>query len=121
MMAIEHPSDGIIYRCKLQLAKQLVNTNLFISLIAASVIAAALLIAPPGYALDAETKGATTVSMHEVARQIRQYKTWQILDAASKQKASGNRYFRFKLLSSEGKVKIINIDPKNPNLRRLEQ
>ncbi len=72
------------------------------------------------YALDGDTPAASKVSMHEVAIQIRQYKSWQILNASSRQKASGYRYFRFKLLRSDGKVKIINIDPNNPNLRRLE-
>ena len=72
------------------------------------------------YALDGDSPSAKKVSMHEVAIQIRQYKSWQILNASSRQKASGYRYFRFKLLRSDGKVKIINIDPNNPNLRRLE-
>lgn len=58
--------------------------------------------------------------MDEVARQIRQFKSWQILDATPRQKESGYQYFRFKLLRDDGKVKIINIDPNNPNLRRLE-
>lgn len=72
------------------------------------------------YALDGESVSTSKVSMHEVAMQIRQYKSWQILNASPRQKESGYQYFRFKLLRSDGKVKIINIDPNNPNLRRLE-
>ena len=72
------------------------------------------------FALDGKKKGAVTVSIHDVAKKIRQFKTWQILDARSNQKESGFLY-RFKLINSSGRVKIINIDPKNPNLRRLEQ
>lgn len=72
------------------------------------------------YALDANNQGATTVSMHEIARQIRQYTNWQILDASPRKRESGLPYFRFKLLRSNGKVKIINIDPRNPNFRHLE-
>ncbi len=72
------------------------------------------------HALDADNQGAATVSIHEVAQQIRQYKSWQILDASPRKKTTGILYFRFKLLGQGGKVKIINIDPDNPNLRRLE-
>ena len=71
-------------------------------------------------ALDANGQSSTTVSIHEVAMQIRQYKSWQILDASPRKKETGIRYFRFKLLGQDGKVKIINIDPNNPNLRRLK-
>lgn len=71
-------------------------------------------------ALDGKSSGAPSVSMDEVARQIRQLKSWQILEAQSKQEESGTQYFRFKLLRNDGKVKVINIDPNNPNLRRLE-
>ena len=88
-----------------------------------SVILAMLLGAASSacYALDGESATGAKMSMHEVAMQIRQYKSWQILNASSVQKASGHQYFRFKLLRSDGKVKIINIDPNNPNLRTLEQ
>ncbi len=75
----------------------------------------------PGFALDAEGQGSGAVSIHEVAMKIRQFKSWQILDASPRHQKSGVRYFRFKLLHSNGKVKIINIDPMNPNLRRLEK
>ena len=73
------------------------------------------------HALDGESSGVPSMSMDEVARQIRQIKGWQILEAQSRKKDSGSQYFRFKLLRSDGKVKVINIDPNNPNLRRLEQ
>ena len=63
---------------------------------------------------------AVTVSFDEVVEQIRQHKSWQILDARSKQKGSGFRY-RFKLMNSSGQVRIILIDPKNPNFGYLEQ
>ena len=63
---------------------------------------------------------AVTVSFDEVVEQIRQHKSWQILDARSKQKGSGFSY-RFKLMNSSGQVRIILIDPKNPNLGYLEQ
>ena len=63
---------------------------------------------------------AVTVSFDEVVEQIRQHKSWQILDARSNQKGSGFRY-RFKLMNSSGQVRIILIDPKNPNLGYLEQ
>jgi hypothetical protein len=75
---------------------------------------------PLATALDGESASKDKVSMDEVAMQIRQFKSWQILDASSQKKESGSRYFRFKLLHDNGKVKIINIDPNNPNLRRLE-
>ena len=74
----------------------------------------------PGYALEGNKQVTATVSIHEVAMQIRRYKSWQILDASPRQKDTGIPYFRFKLLRSDGTVKIINIDPRNPNLRRLE-
>lgn len=71
-------------------------------------------------ALDGQSASKNKVSMHEVAVQIRQFKSWQILDASPQKKKSGYQYFRFKLLHNNGKVKIINIDPNNPNLRTLE-
>jgi hypothetical protein len=74
----------------------------------------------PGYALEGNKQVTATVSIHEVAMQIRRYKSWQILDASPRKKDTGIPYFRFKLLRSDGTVKIINIDPRNPNLRRLE-
>jgi len=73
-----------------------------------------------GFALEGNKQGTVTVSIHEVAMQIRRYKSWQILDASPRKKDTGTPYFRFKLLRSDGTVKIINIDPNNPNLRRLE-
>jgi hypothetical protein len=82
-------------------------------------------------ALDANAQGtgpgqannhinSIVVSMDDVARMIRQNKQWQILDARSRQRGSVIHY-RFKLISNKGVVKIINIDPNKPNLRRLEQ
>jgi len=73
-----------------------------------------------GYGLEVNSKAAKTTSIDEIAQQIRQYKNWQILDASPRKKKSGISYFRFKLLKNDGTVKIINIDPTQPNLRRLE-
>jgi hypothetical protein len=75
---------------------------------------------PLAIALDGESASKNKVSMDEVAMQIRQFKSWQILDASPQKKETGSPYFRFKLLHNNGKVKIINIDPNKPNLRRLE-
>ena len=73
------------------------------------------------FALDGNQKNGTVAfSIDDVARQIRQYKSWQILDASPRKLESGDRILRFKLLHEKGKVIIINIDPKNPNYRRLE-
>lgn len=81
----------------------------------------------PAIALDANAqdnngkkKNGQSRSMDDVARMIRENKQWQILEASPRQDGSVTRY-RFKLINSTGKVKIISIDPKRPNLRRLEQ
>jgi hypothetical protein len=79
-------------------------------------------------ALDVNVQNAQNVpagqgivtSMDDVARMIRQKKKWQILDARPRYDGATTRY-RFKLLGKKGKVKIISIDPRKPNLRRLEQ
>lgn len=64
---------------------------------------------------------AVPVSFNEVVKRIRlRHKSWQILDARSKYKESGLRY-RFKLINSNGQVRIILIDPRNLNLGNLEQ
>ncbi len=64
---------------------------------------------------------AIPVSFNEVVERIRiRHKSWQILDARSRYKESGLRY-RFKLINSSGQVRIILIDPRNPNLEHLEQ
>ncbi len=64
---------------------------------------------------------ALPISFNEVVERIRlRHKSWQILDARSKHKESGLRY-RFKLINSNGQVRIILIDPRNPNLGNLEQ
>ena len=89
--------------------------------ITAFLVSGFLIPAGTSFALDGKKNpDAATVSMHEVARQIRQYKSWQILDASPRKLDSGDRILRFKLLHEKGKVIIINIDPKNPNFRRLE-
>ena len=58
--------------------------------------------------------------MDEVARMIRQTRRWQILEAVPKKSGKKMRY-RFKVINTTGKVKIISIDPLRPNLRKLEQ
>ena len=72
------------------------------------------------YALDTKKRIAKAASIDEVAHMIRKRKQWQILDASPRRKDSGTEYFRFKLLGNDGTVKIINVDPNKPNLRRLE-
>ena len=86
------------------------------------LFALAVLVTPVGsvHALDGQTQGAK-VSMHDVAQKIRQSNTWQILDAKPKEKKSGYKFFQFKVINKKGQVKVINIDPNNPNLRKLEQ
>ncbi len=81
----------------------------------------------PAIALDANAQSNNSKqkkgqgnSIDDVARMIRQNKQWQILEVTPRQDGSVTRY-RFKLINSTGKVKIISIDPKKPNLRRLEQ
>ena len=81
----------------------------------------------PVSALDANSGGndqyklsVGKTSMDDVARMIRQNKQWEILDARQRNKGNETRY-RFKVINSTGKVKVINIDPKRPNLRKLEQ
>jgi hypothetical protein len=65
-------------------------------------------------------KQSGAASIDEVATMIRTRTSWKILHASPRSKDSGNRYFRFKLLGSDGKVRIIYIDPSKPNLRKLE-
>jgi inorganic pyrophosphatase len=86
------------------------------------LFALAVLVTPVGsvHALDGQTQDAK-VSMHDVAQKIRQSNTWQILDAKPKEKKSGYKFFQFKVINKKGQVKVINIDPNNPNLRKLEQ
>lgn len=77
----------------------------------------------PAMALDANAQGSAAgnpTSIDDVARMIRQKKKWQILEARPRREGSVTHY-RFKLISNTGQVKIISIDPKRPNLRRLEQ
>ncbi|MBX2867142.1 MAG: hypothetical protein KTR18_00595 [Acidiferrobacterales bacterium] len=72
-------------------------------------------------ALDANGSSAHKGnSMDDVARMIRQTRRWQILEAVPKKKGEKMRY-RFKVINTTGKVKIISIDPLRPNLRKLEQ
>ena len=93
-----------------------------------AMLAGMVLCAPSSvYALDANSGGndqynfsAGKSSMDDVARMIRQNKQWEILDARQRNKGSEMRY-RFKVINSTGKVKVINIDPRRPNLRKLEQ
>jgi len=72
-------------------------------------------------ALDVNNSSANKGnSMDDVAKMIRKSSRWQILEAVPKKKGEVMRY-RFKLINSTGKVKIINVDPLRPNLRKLEQ
>ncbi|MEM7195993.1 MAG: hypothetical protein AAF402_13670 [Pseudomonadota bacterium] len=83
------------------------------------LLALSLVAGSSAFALNADDSKVKAVSIEEVANLIRKRKQWKILDAKPKQASQGN-YFRFKLLGNNGKVKIINIDPKKPNLRSLE-
>ena len=77
----------------------------------------------PALALDANAQSGETEymsSMDDVAKMIRQKSGWQILDARSRTQGSVT-WYRFKLISKKGRVKIIRIDPAEPNLRLLEQ
>lgn len=88
----------------------------------------ALVALAPAMALDAnaqssqgdQSQQSNNPSMDDVARMIRQKKRWQILEATPQQDGSGLRY-RFKVINKTGKIKVITIDPRQPNLRRLEQ
>jgi hypothetical protein len=97
--------------------------NITVSAVAAAMLATLV----PAIALDANAQSNNSKqkkgqgsSIDDVARMIRQNKQWQILEVTPRQDGSVTRY-RFKLINSTGKVKIISIDPKKPNLRRLEQ
>lgn len=85
-----------------------------------------LLVLTPAMALDANAQSnnsdqgqQASRSMDDVARMIRQKKRWQILEATPHQ-SGGVVHYRFKVINKTGKVKVINIDPRQPNLRRLE-
>ena len=71
-------------------------------------------------AADGHARGKK-VSMHEVAEQIRRTETWQILEARPRHRKSGYRFFQFKVINQRGQVKVIDVDPHNPSLRRLQQ
>ena len=62
----------------------------------------------------------TNAEIDDIANQIRGKSGWQILDARTQKNASGNFLFRFKLLSKKGMVKVIFVDPRNPDLRELK-
>ena len=94
-------------------------TRFIRSLVIAPLLAALLVVGPSASALSGEDGKVKAVSIDEVASFIRKRKRWKILDAKPKKASNGN-YFRFKLLGQNGNVKIINIDPNKPNLRRLE-
>ena len=77
----------------------------------------------PVLALDANAQTGQSgymSSMDDVAKMIRKKNKWHILDARSSTKGSST-WYRFKVISKKGKVKIIRIDPSRPNLRVLEQ
>ena len=96
-------------------------------LVIAFAAAGALVALTPALALDANAQSngqgaeqGSSRSIDDVARMIRKKKRWEILEATPTQNGSVMRY-RFKVINQTGKVKIINIDPRQPNLRRLEQ
>ena len=91
------------------------------------VFALALVCSHAAIALDANANsgnggvnGVSHASMDDVARMIRRNKNWEILDARSRQNGDETRY-RFKLINSTGKVKIIQVDPRSPSLKKLDQ
>ena len=97
--------------------------NFWLTTFIAWVIIAALIGINPAFALDANAQSSDSSalrSMDDIARMIRQKNGWQILDARSRSSGSVV-WYRFKLISKKGKVKIIKIDPSKPNLRILEQ
>ena len=73
-----------------------------------------------GNGANGNSNGVTHASMDDVARMIRRNKNWEILDARSRQNGNETRY-RFKLIDSTGKVKIIQVDPRKPSLQKLDQ
>ncbi len=95
-------------------------------LLRVGLLAGCVLLPGAALALDANAgngnagNGANPSSMDDVARMIRRNSQWEILDARSRQKGDETRY-RFKLINNTGKVKVISVDPRKPNLRKLEQ
>lgn len=65
------------------------------------------------------TQGATHASIHDIVRDISQYDSWKILQYYDKEDDAGIQYYRFKLLRRDGKLVIIDVDPRNPDLRAL--
>ncbi len=68
-----------------------------------------------------ESPQVVTAGLHEMAKRIRRYESWRILGAQPRKRASGYWYFRFKMLRDDGTIKVIYIDPRNPDFKRLEQ
>ncbi len=86
-----------------------------------------LLLAGPAAALKPEPN--STIEKHlrpnqiqsvdDIARQIRQQHKWRIL-AAEPTIANEKTLYRFKLLNKQrGRVSVVVIDPKQPNLKTL--
>ena len=63
----------------------------------------------------------THASIHDIVRDIQQYKAWTILQYFDKEDNTGTRYYRFKLQRYDGKLVIIDVDPMEPDLGVLTQ
>lgn len=76
----------------------------------------------PAHATDDETKANQSrhYSVDEIARKIDQQPKWRVL-AAEPTTENRKTLYRFKILEKEkGRVKVITIDPDNPQLNQFE-
>ncbi len=70
--------------------------------------------------VNGEILYSNTVSMGAIAQQIRSSTYWKILDARPRQ-SNGQLLYRFKLINKSGKVMILTVNPRQPNLKKLVQ
>lgn len=69
--------------------------------------------------IEKHMRPAQTRSVDDIARQIRQQHKWRIL-VAEPTIANQKTLYRFKLLNKKrGRVSVVVIDPKQPNLQTL--
>ncbi len=71
-----------------------------------------------GPAMNGSGQADRVYSVDEIAFQIRNHSVWDILGVSTIQQGKGFLY-RFKLINPSGRVMILNVNPRRPNLTKI--
>ncbi|MEA3290824.1 MAG: hypothetical protein U9Q71_00705 [Pseudomonadota bacterium] len=85
-----------------------------------SLLLATALAIQPVSAQGGAGRAQDSYSVDEVTRMIRERGGWKVLSAQTMRDEKGRANYRFKLLHRDGRVKVLSVDPRSPDLGKLK-